>query len=178
MIVPCDVGHSVRMITVGHRTISAQLQHVSGHFCFWSAKMSVQSKRVACSQGEGPPAKKRGVLKSTVDKWVVENDKALCTSTWLKCEVDSANRSRVVALKCSVCCQFRDKLVSMRNYSAAYVEGSSSLRTSSFKDHAASDMHSRAMLLLKKKVRKYNTRRSTCKLACTCTYRTIIIVYS
>ena len=64
--------------------------------------------------------------------------------------MDTAARGRVVALKCSVCCQFRDKLIGMRNYSAAYIEGSTNLRTSSFKDHAASEMHSCAMLLLKK----------------------------
>ena len=125
--------------------------------------MSVQSKRAAHNQGEGPLAKKRGVLKSTVDKWVLKNDKALCTSTWLKCEVDSENRSRIVTLKCSMCYQFRDKLVGMRNYSAAYVEGSSNLRTFSFKDHVASDMHSRAMLLLKKQVHVY-TGYNTLKL--------------
>ena len=41
----------------------------------------------------------------------------------------------------------------MRNYNAAFVEVSVNLRVSSVKDHAGSDMHSRAMLLLKKQVR-------------------------
>ena len=33
---------------------------------------------------------------------------------------------------------------------AAYINGTTNLRTSSFKDHASSDMHTRAMILLKK----------------------------
>ena len=38
----------------------------------------------------------------------------------------------------------------MCNYSNAFICGLKNLRASSFKDHAASDMHAQAMLLLKK----------------------------
>ena len=38
----------------------------------------------------------------------------------------------------------------MCNYNPAFIEGFKNLRASSFKDHAASEMHMRAMLLLKK----------------------------
>ena len=37
-----------------------------------------------------------------------------------------------------------------RNYSSAFIDGSQNLRSSAFKDHAKSDMHQRAMLLLRK----------------------------
>ena len=112
--------------------------------------MSDRKKHSASSSLECPPAKKRNLTKSTVNKWIADNDKVLSTRTWFKYDVDTAARGRVVALKCSVCCQFRDKLIGMRNYSAAYIEGSTNLRTSSFKNHATNEMHSRAMLLLKK----------------------------
>ena len=82
-----------------------------------------------------------------VNKWIRENDKTLSTATWLKFDTDAANRGVVVALRCSVCKQFCDKLVGMRNYNSAYVEGSSNLRLSSFKDHASTEMHARAMQL-------------------------------
>ena len=95
---------------------------------------------------------KRVVLKTTVDKWIAENDKTLNTALWLNYEADPANRTRVVTLKCSICSRFREKLIGMRNYNAAFVEGSVNLRVSSVKAHAASDMHCRAMLLLKKQV--------------------------
>ena len=38
----------------------------------------------------------------------------------------------------------------MPNYSPAFVVGSKNLRASSYKDHAATDMHKRAMLLFMK----------------------------
>ena len=38
----------------------------------------------------------------------------------------------------------------MRNYSPAFIDGTTNLRTSSFKDHAATEMHARAMTLLKR----------------------------
>ena len=49
-----------------------------------------------------------------------------------------------------MCIELQDNLHGMRDYSNAFISGSKTLRASSFKDHAASDMHARAMLLLKK----------------------------
>lgn len=47
----------------------------------------------------------------------------------------------------------------MRHYNPAFIEGSKNLRALSFKDHAAPEIHTRAMLLLKKEqssdVREY-----------------------
>lgn len=45
--------------------------------------------------------------------------------------------------------RFQDKLIGMHNYKASFIEGSRNLWTSSIKDHAVSNMHIRAMLLLK-----------------------------
>ncbi len=100
--------------------------------------------------GPGEAGKKRSVQKSTVEKWVAESDKTLNTTVWLTYDMDRTHR--VVALKCSVCERFKDRLVGRRNYSTAYIDGSTNLRASSFKKHAASGMHVRAMLLLKKQV--------------------------
>ena len=139
-------------LTVCHRTFSAQCLRCADHFYECSVTMSEQpggSKRQAqlpVTSDVVPPTKKRSLQKSTVDRWIVENDKALSTATWLKYETNPVNRGRVVTLKCSVCCQFADKLVGMRNYNTVFVEGTSNLRSSSFKDHAASEMHSWGML--------------------------------
>ena len=99
---------------------------------------------------DGPPAKKqkRAVCRKTVEKWIVENDRTLNTAVWLKFETD--RRDHVLSLKCAVCSQFKDKLTSMRNYRPAFVEGTTNVRTSTFKDHAATDMHARAMTLFRK----------------------------
>ena len=101
------------MITVGHRTISDQLQHLAEQLSYSPDKMSDRKKRAVSSSLECPLAKKRNLTytKSTVDRWIADNDKALSTSTWLKYDVDTPARGRVVALKCSVCCQFHDKLI-------------------------------------------------------------------
>ena len=95
-----------------------------------------------------PPSKKCGLTMKTVDKWIVDNDKTLNTTTWLK--YDKVDREYVATLKCSVCFRFNDKLRSARNYNSAFVVGSTNLRASAFKEHAASDMHLQAMTLLKK----------------------------
>ena len=138
---------------------------MSVHFSIRAATMSEQSEHEQTENSAGPsnrtqgpsdqapPAKKHGVSKTSVNKWIRENDKTLSTATWLKFDTDAANRGVVVALRCSVCKQFRDKLVGMRNYNSAYVKGSSNLRSSSFKDHASTEMHARAMQILKKQVR-------------------------
>ena len=72
----------------------------------------------------------------------------MSTSAWLKYE--KADRDYVAMLKCSMCIQFNEKRRGMRNYNPAFVVGSKNLRASSYKDHAATDMHKRAMLLSKK----------------------------
>ena len=106
-------------------------------------------KRAACSD-EVPPAKKRGVSVKTVQNWITESDREMSTSAWLKYMYEKADRDYVATLKCSMCIQFNEKLRGMRNYNPAFVVGSKNLRASSYKDHAATDMHKRAMLLSKK----------------------------
>ena len=134
---------SVHATTSGYRSISAQFMRVTDHVYTCTVKMSDQ----------GAVVKRRSVLRTTVDKWIAENDKALNTTVWLKYNTDPANCTRVISLKCSICTRFKDRLIGRRNFSSAFVDGSGNLRASSFKDHAASDMHSCAMLLLKIQVR-------------------------
>ena len=99
-------------------------------------------------ESSGCPPTKREVNKRTVDKWLAEYDRELNTSVWLRYEL--ADRDRVVALKCAVCTRFRTKLESMRNYNPAFIDGTSNVRTSTFKEHARTEIHNRAMCLFKK----------------------------
>ena len=96
-----------------------------------------------------PGPKRRSITAHTVEKWKRENDKNLNTASWLTYKM--ADRDHVKSIACSVCTMFNEKLKSMRNYTPAFIDGSVNLRTSSFKDHASSDMHARAMMLLKRK---------------------------
>lgn len=78
-----------------------------------------------------PLAKKRVVTKKTVEKkWIVENDKELNTSVWLK--FDLANHDHMVALKCAVCSQFWARLEGMHNYRSSFIEGSTNVHMSTF----------------------------------------------
>ena len=104
-------------------------------------------KRYSASSG-APDSKRRNVTASTVEKWKAENDKALSTVTWLTYKM--ANRDHVKSLAYSVCTRFNAQLKGMRNYTSAFVDGTTNLRTSCFKDHSSTDMHARTMMLLKK----------------------------
>ena len=116
---------------------------VSGSSCSSSCKRSLDD-----STSDAPPPKRRILYAKSVDKWISDYDKQLNTTTWLKYSV--VDRVLVESMKCSVCSKFNNKLIGMRNYSSAFIDGSRNLRISSFKDHAASAMHLRAMNLLKK----------------------------
>ena len=100
------------------------------------------------SSSASSTTKKRLVSVSTVDKWVLDRDKTLNTATWLTYQ--KADRHHVTLLRCSVCRQFENKIKSSRNFSSAFIGGTSNLHTSSFKDHAKSDMHRRAMHFLRR----------------------------
>ena len=78
----------------------------------------------------------------------MENDKDLDTATWLKFE--KLDRQTVATLKCSVCIRYEDKLYGCRHFNSAFINGSSNLRSSSFKEHALAEMHKKAMSLFHK----------------------------
>lgn len=67
---------------------------------------------------------------------------------WLKCDV--ANCDHTLSLRCAVCSQFKDKLILMSNYDPAFIEETTNLQTTMYKEHAATDMHAHMMGLFKK----------------------------
>ena len=93
--------------------------------------------------------KRRAVTwRRTVEKWIKENDSQLSTFVWLKFSM--VDREHIAVLNCSICSQFCTKQESMRNFKPAFIDGSSNIRISAVKDHAATDMHAYAVQLLKK----------------------------
>ena len=99
---------------------------------------------------EGVPAAKEGRNLSihTAHKWIAENEKELATATWLTYE--RLDRDNVAALKCKNCTMFESKLIGMRNFSRAFIDGCTNLKASAFKEHASSLMHQKSMVLYKK----------------------------
>ena len=73
-----------------------------------------------------------------------DNDKSLNTLMWLDFEVD-AHGDGVSLLKCKICCKFKERLQLMRNFCLVYIKDSSNVITSSFREHAESDMHKSVM---------------------------------
>ena len=104
-----------------------------------------------CTDGESGPATKRSVAHSTFLKWRGELDKEFQTISWLDCDVRNERVKKVVTkLKCKACIRFESKIVGRRNYSNKWIVGADSVRTSNIKDHARTDQHSHAIMLLKK----------------------------
>ena len=110
---------------------------------------AMQPKRKASSIAEVPPSKKRVFTVQTVEKWKLENEKAIGTALWLQ-HNKAADRHHVSMLQCSVYVKFEKSIQSCRNFNPAFIHGSTNLRASSFKEHTRTDMHARVMLLLRK----------------------------
>ena len=73
-----------------------------------SRQMSaVQPKRNASSISEVPPSKRRAVTVGTVEKWKLENVKAIGTALWLQYD-KAADHQHVSALQCSICVKFEE----------------------------------------------------------------------
>ena len=76
------------------------------------------------------------VIRTTVDKWIVENDKTLKT-IWLKYVLVVGDCEHVSALKYGACIQFHKQL---QNYNSEFINGSKNTRTSSFKEYTQMKM--------------------------------------
>ena len=106
------------VITFVNRTISGHTSIVYGQSLVCAVAMSGHTRdREEPSSSSGLPSKKSAVSRKTIEKWVAENDRDLNTSVWLKFEGDC---NHVYSLKCAVCSQFKEKLISMRNYRPAF----------------------------------------------------------
>jgi len=95
--------------------------------------------------GEKSSSKKsmRRLFKATFDKW--ERDEITHqTMSWLSCELER-DRSFVATLYCSLCKRFEHHIQSGRNFSAAWITGSSNKKLSNVIDHAKSNAHKAAM---------------------------------
>ena len=92
--------------------------------------------------------KKRRVKYETYKKWVVEYDVDCQTMTWLDCETENEAGVKVVtSLKCRMCSKYRDKIIGRKNFSAKWITGADSVKTTNVHDHAKSDQHGHAMNL-------------------------------
>ena len=100
---------------------------------------------------ESEPAQKRAVTYETFKKWRTELDREYQTVSWLDCDtVSEGGKKAVKRLRCSVCSKFKASIRGGRNFSERWIVGADSVHASNVKDHAQSDQHAHALLLLKK----------------------------
>ena len=74
----------------------------------------------------------------------------LDTMIWLKFNVIPSDREHMSTLKCSVCMQFNEWLILLRNCNPTFINGLKNTRTSAFKEHTDITLHKCAMMLYKK----------------------------
>ena len=96
-------------------------------------------------------ARKRTIQFDTFKKWQRDFDKELKSLTWLDCIIQThVGKKTVVALRCSVCCRFKEGIENSSNFSDKWIVGADSLSTSNIRDHAKTIQHCMAMSLLEK----------------------------
>ncbi len=103
------------------------------------------------SDSSVPKAKrsKRQVSIATFERWKSQFDREHHSLLWLSCKKDPSDRSIVSTLYCEVCQKYESKIEGLRNYSAAWINGSANHKTSNILDHAKSEQHSAAMAHLR-----------------------------
>ena len=67
---------------------------------------------------------KRQAKVSMFEKWKRELNMEHKTSLWLRCNKDTTDKTLVSTLWCEVCRRYEDRLKGMRNYSGAWISGS------------------------------------------------------
>ena len=110
--------------------------------CTCYLKMASRKRRMKCS-GEQTQVPKRQVSLETFKKWQKTYEKDHLSLTWLCCDEDG---SHVSVLWYAVCRTYQVKIVGHRNFSEAWVRGSSNHKTSNIVDHATSEQHKAAMM--------------------------------
>jgi len=114
---------------------------------------AMADKRIATQEAPvGPSSRsskrsKRQVTYSTFLRWQTEKEKEHQTMSWLRCDKDS--KKYVEQLWCATCRQFEDKIRRVKNFSPAWINGSSNQKVSNVVDHAKSDQHKLSMTLLR-----------------------------
>ena len=115
-------------------------------------KQSIRSSdgdtATANESSDSEPSKKCAINIETVEKWIGENEKTLQMSTWLK--YNKGRGGTVLSLKCKLCIRYQEKIESCKNYNPAFILGSNNLHTSTFKDHARSEMDQKVCSLFMK----------------------------
>ena len=106
--------------------------------------MSKRKKTEDSASTTGP--KKRKVTVTTFNKRKTQFESEHSTLSWLRCDVCKDNKAAVEVLWCEACRKYEDRITGMKNFSKAWITGSSNQQTSNIVDHATSEQHRAAMV--------------------------------
>ena len=112
------------------------------------------SKRSAAADESKSKKIKRQVSKETFSKWQKVHECEFQVMSWLRCTVDRSDKSLVSTLWCEVCRKYERKIDSKKNFSRAWIDGSTNHKTSNVVDHTSNEQHKAAMALLRQEQAK------------------------
>ena len=87
---------------------------------------------------------KRQITLSTFNKWQVQFDRDYSSLSWLRC--DTNDNVLIDKLWCHACTKYESYITGMKNFSSAWIKGSTNQKTSNVVDHATSEQHTTAMV--------------------------------
>ena len=108
------------------------------------------SRLSSSSSSDAIKKQKRQMTVSTFNRWQSQYNREHCTLAWLRCDKDTEDRKMVSTLWCAVCRKYEQFLVGHRNFSKAWIDGTTNHKTSSLMEHTTSQQHADAMVRFNK----------------------------
>ena len=103
--------------------------------------MSSRKRAMPACTASASKKQKRQVTMATFKKWQTQLKREHQTLSWLRCDLDATNKELVSVLWCDACRKHERSITGMKNFSRAWLEGSTNHKTSNIVDHANSDQH-------------------------------------
>ena len=105
-----------------------QASYVAVYVCVMSKRPidSDSSSSSTSSSASSSKSKKRKVSIHTFNKWQLQYEREHWTLSWLRCDVDKRDRTSVETLWCEACRQHESSITGMKNFSSAWITGSTS----------------------------------------------------
>ena len=116
--------------------------------------MTIAFKRSATAISHPLKSKKiyRQVSKETFIKWQRLHEREFQAMSWLRCSLDHSDKSLMSTLWCEICCKYERRIEGKKNFSRAWIDGSTYHKTSNATDHVSSKQHKAAMTLRKRRM--------------------------
>ena len=118
-------------------------------------------KRTSTSSGsfdssQSEKKDRRQITVRTFKRWQGQYNAPHESLTWLRYDKDPSDRSLVFVPWCEPCRKYEARIKGQKNFSSAWIQGTSNQRTSSVVDHVNSNQHKAGMAYLKVDLAKAN----------------------